>query len=270
MKRNFRDLIERQWADSKFVCVGLDSELEKIPPHPLWDKLVSGDKMHSFNGEIVRLTGDIAGAYKINTAFYEAEGVSGFAAMQKTIALINSLVPRVPVILDAKRADIGNTNEGYAKMAFDLFGADAITVHPYLGGEAMTPFLRRGDKGVFVLCCTSNKGAPEFQDLKVNGRSLYEIVADNVTHKWNANKNCGLVAGATHPAELASIRTIVGDLPLLIPGIGAQGGDVEATVKAGKDSKGGGMIINSSRGIIFDPDPRQRTIDLDVAIKSFL
>lgn len=270
MKRNFRDLIERKWSDRKFVCVGLDSELGKIPPHPLWDKLEGGDKMHTFNCEIVRLTGDIACAYKINSAFYEAEGAAGFAAMQKTIAQIRLLVPGVPVILDAKRADIGNTNEGYAKSAFELLGADAITVHPYLGAEAMVPFLRRGDKGIFVLCCTSNKGSAEFQGLESNGRRLYEIVADNVAHTWNVNKNCGLVAGATHPEELASIRRIVGDLPLLIPGIGAQGGEVEATVKAGKDSKGGGMIINSSRGIIFDADPRKKALELHEQIVSFL
>jgi orotidine-5'-phosphate decarboxylase len=168
----------------------------------------------------------------------------------------------VVVILDAKRADIGNTNEGYAKFAYDFLGADAITLHPYLGREALKPFLDRVDKGAIILCRTSNPGAGEFQDLLVSksqpaealakeGRPLYQIVAGNVAGEWNYNNNCALVVGATHPTELEIVRRIVGEMPILIPGIGAQGGDVEKTVKAGVDKNGLNAIINSSRGIIF-------------------
>jgi orotidine-5'-phosphate decarboxylase len=174
--------------------------------------------------------------------------------------------PDVPVILDVKLADIGNTNEGYAREAFDYYKADAMTVHPYLGKEALQPFLDRKDKGIFVLCRTSNPGAGEFQDRFVNltpaeidewglmpgtRLPLYQLVAYRVSREWNTNDNCGLVVGATYPEELRQVRGIVGDMPLLIPGIGAQGGDVEATVNAGRDSHGHGMIINSSRSIIF-------------------
>jgi len=171
--------------------------------------------------------------------------------LANTIKFIHQVAPEVPVILDAKRADIGNTNKGYVQAAFEELGVDAITVHPYLGKEALQPFLNRGDKGVFVLVRTSNPGAGEFQDLQVNGEPLYQIVARQVATEWNKNNNCGVVVGATYPEELLLIRQVVGDMPILIPGIGAQGGDVEKTVRAGKDSRGRGMIINSSRGIIF-------------------
>ena len=196
--------------------------------------------------------------------------------MIKTILHIRTTAPEIPVILDAKRADIGNTNKGYVQAAFEYFGVDAITVHPFLGKEALQPFLGQKDKGIFVLCRTSNPGAGEFQDLVVEtsietdeGRialgkvpqifreqsgmnpPLWAYVAASVAQNWNEHGNCGLVVGATYPEELSIVRRIIGDLPILIPGIGTQGDDVEATVKAGMDSKKQGMIINSSRGIIF-------------------
>lgn len=204
-------------------------------------------------------TKDLVCAYKPNLAFYR--GASGKEVLSETIEYISTVTQNVPVILDAKYADIGNTNDGYVEEAFGYFGADAVTVHPYLGAEAMKPFLERTDKGVIVLCRTSNPGAGEFQDMQVyqdsdafagtGSKPLYERVARNVSYSWNYNDNCAVVVGATYPDELARVRRLVGDMPILIPGIGAQGGDLEATVRTGRNSRGQGMIINSSRGIIF-------------------
>lgn len=270
-ERNFRQLLEARWARGNFVCVGLDSELGKIPAS-VHQKVAGSisDAVVAFNRAIVDATKAIVCAYKPNGAFYEALGTSGIKALLETILYIHEVAPDVPVILDAKRADIGNTNAGYVKAAFDFLQADAITVHPYLGKEALLPFLARADKGIIVLCRTSNPGAGEFQDLPVPNPMvkpfkagdagvditpgiipLYQRVAYNVAHDWNTSGNCAIVVGATYPEELAKVRGLVGDMPILIPGIGAQGGDLEKTVKAGKDSRGRGMIINSSRGIIF-------------------
>ena len=277
--RNFMELIRARWAEGKFVCVGLDSEFGKIPAaaHRKGNECAVdvANTMVAFNRAIVEATHDLVCAYKPNIAFFEACGVDGLAALQRTIIEIHAIAPKVPVILDAKRADIGNTNNGYVAGAFKGLEADAITVHPYLGQEALRPFLDQKDKGVIVLCRTSNPGAGEFQDLQVGiGRdefhdltrvhaiptsmnevgyltSLSNHVAYCVSQQWNANGNCALVVGATYPDELRSIRAIVGDMPILIPGIGKQGGDIEQTVKAGKDRNGTGMIINNSSGIIF-------------------
>ncbi|MBI3385931.1 orotidine-5'-phosphate decarboxylase [Candidatus Gottesmanbacteria bacterium] len=159
--------------------------------------------------------------------------------------------PEVPIIFDAKRADIGSTNQGYAQFAFDWLGADAITLHPYLGREAIQPFLDRKDKGCIILCRTSNPGAGEMQDLKVGGKSLYQVVARMVATKWNGNRNCGLVVGATYPGELGIVRRIAPTLPLLVAGVGAQGGDLKKSVKFGIRKNGDGLVINASRSIIF-------------------
>lgn len=257
-------------GEGKFVCVGLDSEFEKIPQSLKKD---DGGPVTAFNKAIVAHTHDFVCAYKPNIAFYAGRGEAGLKALFRTIENIKDVASDVPIILDIKRADIGNTNHGYVKEAFDVFGADAVTVNPYFGAEALQPFLERAEKGVIVLCRTSNKGAREFQDLFVPNPlagadiskvdedmgpviapstiPLYQRVAYNVAHDWNINSNCAVVAGATYPSELAEVRCIVGDLPILIPGIGKQGGDLEKTVSAGKDSNGQGMIINSSSGIIF-------------------
>ncbi|HZZ99749.1 MAG TPA: orotidine-5'-phosphate decarboxylase [Candidatus Paceibacterota bacterium] len=252
-------MIEERWSQGKFVCVGLDSDFDKIPesahvarPVDLAvQRIIVSETIAEFNHSIVEATKDIVCAYKPNTAFYEAYGAEGIAALHRTITDIHAIAPDVPVILDAKRGDIGNTNKGYVKFTFDYLHADAVTVHPYLGIESLEPFLAKKDKGVFVLCRTSNPGAREFQDSSVYGEPLYRFVAGCVANRWNKNGNCGLVVGATYPEELNEIRGVAGDLPILIPGIGAQGGDLEKTVKAGRDSRGQGMIINSSRGIIF-------------------
>ncbi|MDP2665278.1 MAG: orotidine-5'-phosphate decarboxylase [bacterium] len=257
--RNFRKLIEAKWAQDKFVCVGLDSEFERIPAHVGNKEAGVFSSIVEFNRKIIESTKDLVCAYKPNIAFYEAHGSEGLSALQETIRSIRSIAPDVPVILDAKRADIGNTNAGYVDAAFGILRADAITIHPYLGSEALRPFLECKDKGIFVLCRTSNPGAGEFQDLPlIGGGTLYETIAYRVSHTtaWNENGNCGLVVGATYPEELQEIRGIVGDMPILIPGIGTQGGDVEKTVKAGEDNRGRGMIINSSRGIIFASNGR--------------
>jgi len=240
-ERNFREMLEKQWAKNHFVCVGLDSDFNKIPKEA--QKGTIKETIFSFNCQIVNTTADLVCAYKPNIAFYEEQGVEGINALIQTVIYIRGRAPEVPIILDAKRADIGNTNKGYVQMAFHIYGADAVTVHPYLGREALKPFLEKEDKGIIVLCRTSNPGAGEFQDLKMDGESLYQIIAKRVARHWNENNNCAVVVGATYPEELQKVRELVGDMPILIPGIGKQGGDVEKTVKAGKDSKGEGMII---------------------------
>jgi orotidine-5'-phosphate decarboxylase len=259
----FVEMLQAKWDEGKFVCVGLDSDTKKLPsriPKPTFGESdvpfgTWGDQAY-FNKAIVDATHDLVCAYKPNLAFYR--GDLGKKELQTTITYIKYVAPDIQVILDAKQADIGNTNDGYVEEDFDWYGADAVTVHPYLGMEAMKPFLDRADKGIVVLCRTSNSGAGEFQDLPiynphtpVRTDPLYQIVASNVSHDWNYNGNCAVVVGATYPEELAEVRQIVGEMPILIPGIGAQGGDLEATVLAGRNSKNQGMIINSSRGIIF-------------------
>lgn len=250
--RNFFELLRSNWAEGKFVCVGLDPDIDKIPRCAKCCSLIGS--FIAFNSEIVKATRHVVCAYKPNVAFYERHGVEGLYALKQTILYIQGVAPEVPVILDAKRADIGSTNVGYAEAAFDYLGADAITVHPYFGREALEPFLARKDKGVIVLCRTSNPGAREFQDLPVDGRPLYQHVARNVATQWNGNGNCALVVGATYVDELKIVREIVGEMPILIPGVGAQGGDLEKSVRAGKNSRGDGMVINASRSIIYASD----------------
>ncbi len=260
--RNFRAMLEAKWDAGKFVCVGLDSEFGKIPKSAHRSGNESevdvANTIVAFNRAIVEATKDLVCAYKPNAAFYEAHGPDGLVALHRTIVDIRALAPDVPVIFDAKRADIGNTNNGYAMEAFDFLRADAITVHPYFGAEALQPFLARAEKGVIVLCHTSNKGAGELQDVDVSGdvvpggyMPLYKYIAHRVAREWNRNGNCALVVGATYPDQLREVREVVGDMPILIPGVGKQGGDVEKTVAAGKDSRGRGMVINSSSGVIF-------------------
>jgi orotidine-5'-phosphate decarboxylase len=242
----FTEAIQSAWSDKgSLVCVGLDSDLARIPAHlhrlarPLFE----------FNKAIVNATADVVCAYKPQIAYYAAAGAE--RELEQTIAYIHASYPDIPVILDAKRGDIGATAELYAREAFDRYQADAVTVNPYLGGDTLAPFSARGDKGIIVLCRTSNPGARDLQDVESNGRMLYRIIAEKAVREWNANGNLALVVGATYPDELAEIRALVGDMPLLVPGIGAQGGDIERAVKAGQTANGAGMIINSSRGIIY-------------------
>jgi orotidine-5'-phosphate decarboxylase len=248
----FLSLLEQQWQRGNFVCVGLDPEYDRLPAI-VKEGRSRAEAFSVFLRAIIDATHDQVCAYKPNSAFYEALGGIGMVVLEQIIAYCKTTYPEIPIILDAKRADIGNTNLGYVAAAFDLMHVDAITVHPYLGKEALAPLLERADKGIIVLAKTSNPGSGELQNLLVgeSQEPLYLVVARNVAQQWNTHGNCALVVGATYPEELKRIREAVGDLPILIPGIGAQGGDVEATVKAGKDSHGAGMIINSSRGIIY-------------------
>lgn len=267
MIRNFIQMLRAKWAEGKFLCVGLDSEYDKIPKQFKDNFPDYIQQVIEFNKWIIGQTREIVCAYKPNSAFYEAHGEVGMNILSGTREYILNVAPDVPVILDAKRADIGNTNKGYAKAAFEELDYDAITVHPYLGSEAMKPFLDYKDNGVIVLCRTSNKGAGEFQDLQImvtqtHAKPLYEIVAETVRDKWNYNGNCLLVAGATYPEELGQIRSIVGNMPLLIPGVGTQGGDVYKVIENGLDDNGEGIIINSSSGIIFAENPGEAALKL--------
>ena len=235
------------WTRSdSLVCVGLDPELERFPrqiaeqPSPIFQ----------FNKAIIDATADLVCAYKPQFAHYAAYEADD--QLERTIEYIHRTYPGVPVILDSKRGDIGNTAERYAIEAFERYGADAVTVNPYLGGDSLEPFLRRDDRGVVVLCRTSNPGARDLQDLTIGeGRRLYHVVAELAATRWNARGNCLLVVGATYPQELAEIRRIVGDMPLLVPGVGAQGGDVAQVVRNGQTAAGTGLIVSSSRGILY-------------------
>lgn len=234
--------------NDSLVCVGLDSELSKLPEQ------FKGSKtpMLDFNKAIIDATADLVCAYKPNAAYYEAEGPAGVEQLRDTVSYIHDKYPHVPVILDAKRGDIGSTNDQYIKYIFDYLGIDAVTLHPYLGKESLESFLALKDKGLFILCRTSNPGAGELQDLEVDGEKFYRHVARSVASDWNTNGNCAIVVGATYPKELAEIREIIGpNMPVLMPGLGVQGGDVEASIKAGLGANKRGLIANSARGIIF-------------------
>ncbi|MBI4049390.1 MAG: orotidine-5'-phosphate decarboxylase [Candidatus Doudnabacteria bacterium] len=234
------------------LCVGLDSDFEKLPSK--FKKLKN--PQFEFNKWIIDETAEFSAAFKANSAFYEARGDQGLRELKMTIDYLRANHSDIFTILDAKRADIGNTNSGYVRAIFDWLGFDAVTLHPYLGKEALQPFLDRSDKVSIVLCRTSNPGAIEFQDLEIGGRKFWQVIAEKVSRDWNEKKNCMLMVGATYPDDMKIVRNIAGDMTFLVPGIGSQGGEVEATVKAGLNSQNKGLIINSSRGIIFSEDPK--------------
>jgi orotidine-5'-phosphate decarboxylase len=239
---------QRAEAENSLVCVGLDSDPAKIPAR-------FGGDVVAFNQWIIEKTHSFACAYKPNIAFYEARGAEGWRDVQQTVDYLRANHPDIFVICDAKRSDNSTSNAGYVKAMFDQLGCDAVTLHPYMGRQSLAPFLQRQDKGCIILCRTSNPGDDELQNLLVDGKPFWKIVAEKVRDEWNANGNCMLVVGATHPQELAQVRQIVGDMPLLVPGVGAQGGDVEAATRAGMDSGRGGLIINASRSIIYADSP---------------
>ncbi len=246
---DFKRKLAAAWArNNSLLCVGLDPNIDKLPEHVRESKTPFFD----FSKAIIDATADAVCAFKPNSAFYEARGADGITELNQTCDYIKTQHPDIPVILDFKRGDIDTTNSHYTTFAFDYLGVDAVTVQPYEGRKAFQPFLDRKDKGIIVLCRMSNKGSDEFQDMLVDGRKLYVHVAEHVRDEWNANGNCLLVVGATAPQELAEVRRLVGDdMPFLVPGFGAQGGDIEATVQAGITSDGNGLIINSSRSIIY-------------------
>ncbi|MBA8888434.1 orotidine-5'-phosphate decarboxylase [Dokdonella fugitiva] len=242
----FMQSLQAAWRrNDSLVCVGLDPEPAKFPARFAGD----ADAVFAFCRAIVDATADFACAFKPQIAHFAALGAED--ALQRLVAYIHATHPGVPVILDAKRGDIGSTAQNYAIEAFDRYGADAVTVNPYLGRDSLQPFLDRADKGVVILCRTSNAGAGDLQDLVVNGRPLYQHVAAKVAREWNAHGNCLLVVGATWPQQLREVRAIVGDVPFLVPGVGAQGGDVEAVVTNGCTTDGTGLLVSSSRAILY-------------------
>lgn len=248
---HFMQSLHARWQQANsLVCVGLDPEPARFPVRYSGDP----DAIFGFCRDIVDATAPYACAFKPQIAHFAARGAED--ALERLVAYIHASHPGVPVILDAKRGDIGSTAQQYAIEAFDRYGADAVTANPYLGRDSVQPFLDRADKGVVILCHTSNLGAGDFQDLQVsgeggNGRPLYQHVAERIARDWNGHGNCALVVGATWPEQLREVRAIVGEMPLLIPGVGAQGGDVEAVVKNGGTADGSGLMISSSRAILY-------------------
>lgn len=241
----------RMEASGSLLCVGLDPELEKLPaalrggPHALF----------TFCREVIDATAPFACAFKPNTAFFEAHGAEGWRQLAMVFAHLREHHPEHFTICDAKRGDIGSTNRGYVRAVYDELGADSVTLHPYLGREALTPFLDRADKAAIVLCRTSNSGAGELQDLLVGGVPLWQHVARGVQGDWNGHGNCMLVVGATWPDEMRQIRVSAPELSFLVPGIGAQGGDIQATLRAGLRPDGKGLVLASSRAILYSEDP---------------
>lgn len=276
-RASFLDLIQDQWSGGRHLCVGLDSDVSRIPSSLRPDKDIAVRVLH-FNERIIDATCDLVCAYKPNSAYYEAFGSAGVEVLAKTIEYINNHAPGVPVIIDGKRGDIGSTNHAYASFLFDEMGADAATVQPYFGREALEPILHRRSKQAFVIVRTSNPGAGEFQDLVVDGLPLYLHVARSVASEWNNFGNCGLVVGATYPGELQHVREFVSSqIPILVPGIGPQGGDLKASVRAATSGESDAFIINASRSIIFasqernfDEVARLETARLSSAIQSIL
>lgn len=234
--------------NDSLLCVGLDPDPAKLPEH-----FRSGQTpQFDFNKAIIDATADIVCAFKPNAAFYEARGTYGIAELKQTCDYLRQYFPDIPIILDFKRGDIGNTNAHSAAFAFEYLGVDAITVQPYQGRQAVQAFLDYKDKGIIVLCRTSNEGAEEFQDMVVDGEPLYLQVAKHVAGDWNDNGNCLLVLGGTHPSKIVEVRETIGhDMVFLVPGLGAQGGEAQAVVKAGVNKHGRGLIINASRSVLF-------------------
>jgi len=243
----FHERLRAAWAASgSMLCVGLDPDPARMPA-PLDGE---PDAIHRFCRAIVDATADVVCAFKPQIAHFAAQRAE--PQLESLCHYIRETYPDVVVVLDAKRGDIGPTAEHYAREAFGRYGADAVTVNPYLGTDAAAPFLAAG--GVLALCRTSNPGSGELQDLEVGGRPLYQRVAEMVAQRWSPLGDCGLVVGATYPQQLGAVRAIVGDLPILLPGVGAQAGDVEASVRAGATGHGTGLLVSSSRAILYAAD----------------
>jgi orotidine-5'-phosphate decarboxylase len=237
-----RDTSQR---NRSLLCVGLDPDPRRIPSAPH----AEADPLYAFCMAIVEATADLVCAFKPNIAFFEACGPAGIATLQRLIA---DMPHTVPVIVDAKRGDISSTAAAYAEAIFERLAADAVTLSPYLGGDAMQPFLDYADKGCFILCKTSNPGSGDIQDLQLaSGEPLYLAVARQAQQVWNTNHNVGLVVGATYPAVLAEVRAASPDLPILVPGVGTQGGELAAAVRAAVDADNAGVLINASRSILY-------------------
>ena len=242
---NKQQLIEQIQKKKSFLCVGLDTDINKIPQH----LLDAEDPVFEFNKQIIDKTAEFAVAYKPNTAFYEVYGAKGWQSLEKTIQYIKANYPEIFIIADAKRGDIGNTSANYAKAFFNTLKVDALTVAPYMGKDSVEPFLGFEDKWVILLALTSNKGSQDFQYLNVGERMLHQQVLQTAT-TWATSEQMMFVVGATHPEELGEIRKMLPDYFFLVPGVGAQGGDLQTVAKYGL-SKDCGLLVNSSRGIIY-------------------
>lgn len=246
MTTSFTALLRQAWTRrDSMLCVGLDPDLSRLPEGI--ERTPAG--VEAFCRQIVDATGDLVCAFKPQIAYFAAIGAE--RELERLCTHIRDSHPDVPLILDAKRGDIGDTAALYAREAFERYGAHAVTVNPYLGTDSLEPFLSHPGRGVIVLCRTSNAGSGEFQSGLIEGAPLYERVARTATDVWARRGEVALVVGATYPDELARVRSIVGDMALLVPGIGAQGGDVAAVVRAGRDSSGYGLIVNSSRAVLY-------------------
>lgn len=246
----FNQQLQSAWASQgSMLCVGFDPDPKRLPS----SLQGNAEGIYEFCRDIADATADLVCAFKPQFAYFASQRAE--AQLEKLIKHLKDKYPHIPVILDSKRGDIGSTADHYALEAFDRYGADAVTVNPYMGFDTIEPYLKHAGKGVIVLCRTSNPGGSDLQFLNVapNGEPLYLHVAKLAAQQWNSPDQISLVVGATFPEEIAKVRAIVGDMPLLIPGIGAQGGDIDATVSAGKitGKPGTGMIINSSRAILY-------------------
>lgn len=243
---NFINKLSAAWASNdSLLCVGLDPDLARIPAHLQHQP----DGILTFCKAIIDATADLACAFKPQIAYFAALGAE--SQLEAVCTYLRQHYSHIPLILDAKRGDIGATAHQYAREAYDRYGADAVTLSPYMGFDSVEPYLEWRDRGQIILCRTSNPGGSDLQALDVDGKPLYQRVAAMVAQQWNGHGQCALVVGATFPEELAQVRAIVGDMALLVPGVGAQGGDVEATVMAGKTASGTGMMISSSRAILY-------------------
>jgi orotidine-5'-phosphate decarboxylase len=242
----FKDrLLQASRSNRSLVCIGLDFEMDYVPASVREEDF----PILTFNQAIVEATKDLVCAYKPNIAFYEKHAERGLTSLRKTIELIPE---DIPVILDCKRGDIGSTAKAYAEAYFDDLGVDAVTVNPYLGSDSLEPFLNYEDKGVFVVCRTTNEAASEFQDLVANGAPLFEHVARRAVKEWNGQDNVGLVAPGTQPKLLQQVRRIAGpNVPLLVPGVGAQGGRPQDAVQHGANVRGEMILVNASRSILY-------------------
>jgi orotidine-5'-phosphate decarboxylase len=253
--------------NNSLLCIGLDPYLNLIPKYLLKK---SNDPIFDFNKKIIDSTYDLVCAYKPQIAYFASQGIKGFRSLSRTISYIKKNYPQIPIILDAKRADIGSTSEQYAKEAFDVYSADAVTVNPYFGYDSLLPFLKYQEKGIIILCKTSNKSSADFQDVKTTSQiPLYLHVAKKV-NDWNRiHKNCLIVAGATWSSEIGKLRKILPEMFFLIPGIGTQGGNLKETLKNGLRKDKSGLIITSSRAIIFSENPRQQALELKKEINEY-
>jgi orotidine-5'-phosphate decarboxylase len=267
---NSLEKLRKKNGENKFICVGLDTDIDKIPLHlhPLSNPVIQ------FNSEIIKATSEFAAGYKINFAFYEKNGYEGFSTLEKTISMIPD---DLLIIGDAKRGDIGNTSQKYAESLYNRFKVDAATINPYMGEDSVQPFLENPDKLNFILTLTSNPGAKDFEKLKLDdGSLLFQRIIKKV-HEWNTKRNCGIVFGATNINELKENLDLIGDLPVLLPGVGAQGGSLEDVVQAFKTNNRLDFLINVSRGIIYKDNgktfaktAKEEIEMLNLSIKSIL